>query len=73
MAQPNYPEILNIKMPAGFLAALSILAQRQYSTTAEIARRAFITLLNEAGIEIDPMAPPPGSKAAKSRVTEAAE
>ena len=52
--QPNYPEVLTIKFPRGFSAALSKLASREYSTTAETVRRALHKLLNDAGIEIDP-------------------
>jgi hypothetical protein len=63
--QHQFPEVLTVRLPSGFMAAMSILARRQYSTTADVVRRMVGALLDDAGIEIDPMAPPPGSKAGK--------
>jgi hypothetical protein len=60
--QIQFPEVVTVRMPAGFMAAISTLARRQYCTTSELFRRTFVTLLDNAGIEIDPTALPPGSR-----------
>jgi hypothetical protein len=70
MQHHQFPEVLTVRLPPGFMAAMSTLAQRQYSTTADVVRRMVGALLNDAGIKIDPTVPPPGSRGGKNGAME---
>jgi hypothetical protein len=61
--QPQFPEVHTIRLPSGFGAALTILAQRRYCTVQDQIRRILADGLEAAGIEIDPSKPRPSYKA----------
>jgi hypothetical protein len=52
--QPQFPEVHTIRLPSGFRAALTILAQRRYCTVQDQIRRILADGLEAAGIAIDP-------------------
>jgi hypothetical protein len=64
--QHQFTEIFTIRMPPGFMAAIKILALKKYCTAQDLVRRTLAELLEDAGVEIDPTVPRPGSKATKN-------
>jgi hypothetical protein len=65
----HYSETYTIRLPAGFGAALDVLAKRRYRKIQDELRQLIAETLETAGIEIDPTAPKPNSKPKERRST----
>ncbi len=71
--QSQFPEVVSVRMPAGFMAAISVLARRQHRKVSDLFRQTFVSLLDSEGIPIDPDAPPRRRRDAKNHAAEAAQ
>ncbi len=64
MSRLPLPETVFFRAPAGFVAAVTTLAERDCSTLSDVVRRAVARLLREEGLAIEPGRP-------QSRTSEA--